>query len=47
MAPAQLQTHRSMEQNTESINNHTHLWSFNLSQRGKGIQWRKDSLFNK
>ena len=24
-----------------------HLWSTNLQQRSKNIQWRKDSLFNK
>jgi len=24
-----------------------HLWSTNLQQRSKNIQWKKDSLFNK
>ena len=47
MVLAQKQTYRSMEQDRKPRNKPTHLWSINLRQRGKNIQWRKDSLFNK
>jgi len=40
-------SHRSMEQNREMRNKLTHIWSINPQQRGKNIQWGKDSLFNK
>ena len=47
MVLAQKQTHRSVEQNIESRNKLTHLWSINLPQRMQEytIQWR--SLFKK
>ena len=36
-----------MEQNTKPRNKSTYLWSVNLGQRAKNIQWKKDNLFNK
>ena len=39
--------YRSMKQDRKPRYKHRHLWSINLWQRGKNIQWRKDSLFNK
>ena len=46
-ALGQKQTYGSMEQDTEPGNEPTHLQTTNLSQRGKNIQGRKDSLFSK
>ena len=46
MVVAQKQTYRSVEQNKEPRNKPTHLWTV-FDKRGKNIQWRKDSLFNK
>ena len=37
----------SVVQNEDPINKPTHLWSINLRQGSKNIQWRKDSLFSK
>ena len=42
---AQKQTYRSNRIESPEIS--PHLWSINLQQGGKIIQWRKDSLFNK
>ena len=36
-----------MEQNTKSRNKPTFIRSIIYDKRGKNIQWRKDSLFNK
>ena len=36
-----------MEQDRKLINKPPHLRSINYIKRGKNIQWRKDSLFNK
>ena len=36
-----------MEQNGEPGNKPKSLWSINIWQRGKGINWSKNSLFNK
>ena len=47
MVLAQKQKYRSMEQGRKFKDKPTHLWSPNLWQRSKNIQWRKDSLFNK
>ena len=47
MVLAQKQKYRSMEQDAKPTNKPTHLWSINLKKRGKIIQWREDSLFNK
>ena len=47
MILTQKQTYGSMEQDTEPGNEPTHLQTTNLSQRGKNIQGRKDSLFSK
>ena len=43
----QKQTHRSLEQNREPRNKPIYLWSINLHQGNKNIQWEKDSLYNK
>ena len=40
------QTYRLLEQNRELRNKPIYLWSINLQQKGKNIQWRKLSLFN-
>ena len=47
MVLTQRQIYGSMEHNRETRNKPTHLWSINLRQRSKNIQWRKDSLFSK
>ena len=39
--------HRSMEQNRESRNGPSTLWSTNTPQSRKTIHWKKDSLFKK
>ena len=44
MVLAQKQKYRSMEQDRKPRDKLTHLWSINLWQRGKGIQWRKDTV---
>ena len=41
MVLAQKQTYGSTEQNSEPRNRPTHLWSINLQQKGKNIQWEK------
>ena len=46
MVWTQKQTYRSMEQDTKPRNKSTHLRSIN-DKRGKNMQWKKDSLFNK
>ena len=38
------QMHRSMEQNEEPRNKPTHLWSINLKQAGKNMQWERQYL---
>ena len=47
MVLAQRQKYRSMEQNRKPRDKSMHLWTPNLWQRRKNIQWRKDNLFNK
>ena len=47
MVLAKKQKYRSMEQDRKPRSKPMHLWSVNLQQGGKIIQWRKDSLFNK
>ena len=46
MILTQRQKYRSTEQGRKLRNKSKHLWSINLQQSGKNIQWRKDSLFN-
>ena len=46
MELTQKQTYGSTEQYRELRNKPTHLESINLQQRGKSIQWWKDSLFS-
>ena len=36
-----------MEQDRKPRDRPMYIWSPNLQQKGKNIQWRKDSLFNK
>ena len=43
---AQKQAHRSVQQNRESRNKPTLIWSINLHNRGKSIKWSKDSLMD-
>ena len=47
VVPAQKQTQRSMEQNRESRNGPSTLWSLIFNKARKTIHWKKDSLFNK
>ena len=47
MLLAQKQKYRSVELDRKPRDKPTHLWSPNLWQRGKNIQWRKNNLFNK
>ena len=44
---SQIQTQRSIEQNTFSINKPAHLDQLIYNKVGKYIQWRKYSMFNK
>ena len=44
MVLAQIQTHRSMEQNRKSTYKPTHLWKISLQQESKNTQRRKDIL---
>ena len=43
MVLVQKQKYRSMEQDRKLRNKLTHIWSINLRQRSKNIQWRKVS----
>ena len=47
MVLAQNQKYRSMEQDRKPSNKLTCLWSLIFDKRGKTVQWKKDSLFNK
>ena len=47
MALVQKQTYRSMEQERKPRNKLMYQWSIIYDKRGKHIQWRKDSFFNK
>ena len=47
MVLTQKQKYRSVEPDRKPRNKPTQLWSTNIWQRGKKIQWRKDSPFNK
>ena len=37
----------SMEQNRKPRNKPTSLWSINIRQRGRNIEWNQNSIFNK